>query len=420
MPPGRTQGATKGLTSGLGPFLVGDAKGTLVHEKLVALEKRLGRELPNLRKAADAAQKALEQARHAAEAHLHETHVLPAGTGSENKELGLVAFGSLARQELSGEKQSDFDYAVVAYRSVEAPSHIQQYRLAGVRAQREAGLASPGRTALFGGIISAPDLVNRIGLEDDTNRSHTLRMLFLEESVAILDKSSHDTTVRSILKRYLGDYQNEVDGSPLQKKGVPRFLLNDIVRYWRTVAVDYQAKRWTEPWLPDGFGQLGDGDTGLDPPKWGLRYLKLRSSRKLAFVGTLISLFLPRILDCYVTEELLFEQFSMPPLARLAQIANHLDDDSLEPLETIFCIADEFAGYFDSADFRDTVSPVEHPRHPEAHQVFKSARALTNDLEFALEHLFRCERPLVPERAPLDGCDAPLSLGQLTDRYLLF
>ena len=96
-------------------------------------------------------------------------------------------------------------------------------------------------------------------------------------------------TMRSILKRYLVDYHNFENVSPLHKRGVARFLLNDVVRYWRTVAVDYQAKRWDELSPPAGAFQEDDG-LGLEPPKWGLRYIKLRSSRKLAFVGSLVSL----------------------------------------------------------------------------------------------------------------------------------
>lgn len=387
---------------------------TPIHEQLEALEQKLGILLPNLRQASQDAVGAVKAAKSACTDYLYQHGALLQGKTTEDQELGLVAFGSLGRQELA-KVESDFDHAIVAYGAIERPEDIQHYRLAALKAQSELGLAEPGRSRLFGGIISASDLVNNVGLEEDTNRSHTQRMLFLEESVPILDGNHHAKTVRAILRRYLVDYRPH---GPLQKRGVPRFLLNDVVRYWRTIAVDYQAKRWDELSVPYGFAAPVES---IDKPKWGLRYIKLRSSRKLAFVGTLTSLFMPRITDSVLDAEVLFDQFRMPPLARLAQLVNHLQDPDLERLRGIFVLADEFAARLNDREFRAAVADVEHPRDPGDKPVFVQARDKTQDLQELLEALFCSRTPLTNTNAPpIQGVMEPLCLRQLTSRYMLF
>lgn len=88
---------------------------------------------------------------------------------------------------------------------------------------------------MFGTVIGAFDLVLQIGLQLDTNHSLTRRMLLLEESVSLLDNGVHEEVVRAALHRYmtLADAREEK---------VPRCQLNDVVRYWQTITVDYQAK----------------------------------------------------------------------------------------------------------------------------------------------------------------------------------
>jgi len=146
-----------------------------------------------------------------------------------------------------------------------------------------------------------------------------------------------------------------------------RKLLNDVLRYWRTIAVDYQAKRW---------GSLKED--------WGLRYIKLLISRKLAFAGTLASVLRTKS----ATVDYYMEHFGMPALARLAQLEPELSDGQKPALRQILTIADEFVGLLAQQSFREEAKAVEDPDAVSAESDFGRMRAKAMELQEALEAVF--------------------------------
>jgi hypothetical protein len=140
----------------------------------------------------------------------------------------------MARQEMT--EGSDFDYLILTHEIVDDPKHLKDCRAAVEDVRTKLKVKKPGTTGTFGRVASAADIIDRIGLEEDTDRTLTRRILLPEESEALHNLPKHAKLVARLIDRYLLDYQTQ------PKRGVPRFLLNDVVRYWRTITVDYQAK----------------------------------------------------------------------------------------------------------------------------------------------------------------------------------
>jgi hypothetical protein len=353
-----------------------------VHKEIEEAARKLGLCLDSIDEASKRTLGNLKEARQAASEALIPT--LGPNPEWSKQCLDIVLCGSFGREEVT--QQSDFDYLIVAHEVVHDPNLILAFRQAAKKAKKDLGRATPGRTGIFGGLlVSAAEMVDRIGLENDTNADLTHRLLLLEESVPLLNEDRHRKLIYAILKRYLIEYED----SP--KRGVPRFLLNDVVRYWRTVAVDYQAKRWL----------------GMDPEKSGLRWFKLRTTRKLAFAGTLIALFWPNLTDQEAEADLLYRQFSMPPLARLAQLHTYLPEASqaLEALGNLLKIANSVIQYLDDERVRNTWMTVS--------DIDEEAKQLTEQLQNNLQILFTSECPLT-----LSPCQ--VTLRYLHDRYLVF
>jgi hypothetical protein len=125
------------------------------------------------------------------------------------------------------------------------------------------------------------DIVHQIGGQSDTNRNTTQRVLLLLESRAVGKEAAYDRIIKAVINRYLEE-DNHLLTEDDNSYRVPRFLLNDIVRFWRTMAVDFASK------------QRDRGGKG-----WGLRNAKLRMSRKLIFASGLLICF-----SCHLDPEL--------------------------------------------------------------------------------------------------------------------
>lgn len=322
--------------------------------RLRELQNKLGTEWTAINKAIADTERDLTELEHI---------LLPSDGRPLAENVSLVFFGSLARGESTS--QSDLDWTLLINGEVD-PQHFS-IRQSIRKKLRAAEKIEPGATGTFGGLAFSHDLVHCIGGQDDTNRNLTLRMLLLLESLAIGDDEPRKMVIRAILSRYLAD---DPSWTWKPERKLPRFLLNDVVRFWRTMAVDFADK------FHDQEGE-----------KWALRNAKLRFSRKLILLTGMFACFSLRLgrpqsptkeagqtVESAITY---FENyFSRPPLEILADEMLMLDAPP-KICVAVFSAYDQFLGILDNKEARVELQTV--PRElADKSPVFQNVRTLSH------------------------------------------
>jgi hypothetical protein len=330
------------------------------------LSSRIGEKWPHIRAAQDEARTRVKELR-----TLIATLKPPANTS-------VVGFGSLAREEWTS--GSDLDWTLL----IDGPTDMAHF---GVTTDVESLLkkhafAEPGPTGTFGTMSSSHQLVHEIGGLEDTNQNITRRILLLLESVSLSDEITHERVIRAILERYVvGDPAT----TSAAKFHAPLFLLNDIVRFWRTLAVDYAAKKWQR------------SNKG-----WALRNIKLRMSRKLLFAKGLLLCFLcdeefaGRPTTSLIDSELLSICFSQSRRTAIDLVCDFLlkfADPGVS--REIIGAYDRFLGVMRDPDSRNRLKdlPFEQANDP----FFDEQRKTTRQFRDALELLFFNTHPRLTE-----------------------
>jgi hypothetical protein len=283
-------------------------------------------------------------------------------------EGALVVFGSLARGEYT--LGSDLDWTLVIDGRADS-LHVKV--LHSLKHELEP-FKSPGPTGVFGSLVFSHDLVHAIGGDEDTNKNTTRRLLLLLESTAInagLSKEVRGRILNAILSRYIEEDANFIAANN-SKDRIPRFLLNDVVRFWRTMAVDYANKY---------RARAGEG--------WAVRNIKLRMSRKVSGLLMCISWALRDVDDSddeFVVQKLvnhLQAWTQRPPLESLATIVIQYAPSLAADL---FDNYDAFIAILDNKEQRELLEKLS-PEEAYDNAAFLEARSIAIGFDGALTKL---------------------------------
>jgi hypothetical protein len=146
------------------------------------------------------------------------------------------------------------------------------------------------------------DVLEKLGSpQDDALNYFTARMLLLTESKLLVNEDLYRSLVRVIIDSYFRDFHDH------EKNFQPIFLVNDLIRYWKTICLNYEAKR-----------NRRDKE-GLEKTKEHVKNFKLKFSRILtcfSFVASILA-----IKDGVVPDAIV-EICLQTPLQRLDQLSS--------------------------------------------------------------------------------------------------
>lgn len=215
-----------------------------------------------------------------------------------DKQLCVYCAGSLGREEVG--KHSDLDIFVLAREEI---SHLDELEILAtvININNNLGYDKFSNDGRYLKVYSLKKMLATLGEPwDDSENLFTARMLLLLESKPVYDEELYTEFLSSIINHYFRDKRGKRTFKPL-------FLINDILRYWRTLCLNYERVR-------DDIGR-----------PWRKKNINLKFSRMLTVFGTILPLIAKPISDASEIHELV----TLTPHQRLAQGLDMLFDPEL-------------------------------------------------------------------------------------------
>lgn len=224
----------------------------------------------------------------------------------EKPNISIATAGSYGRMEAS--KESDLDFIILCGDGSKDEGNEIRQEVNNIL--DELGIEKPNPKGAFSTTQSSKTLVEDIGSKSDFADSLTQRMLLLMESRPLYNELLYEKIIQELLDKYL-----ELVKKDQRKEAV--FLLNDLIRYFRSIAVNYQNTFWRE------------GE------KWTLRNVKLRHSRVLIYAGLLLPL-LNASKDQTNKCDYILRQMRLTPMERIVGVYLENNDNNYPRILKIY------------------------------------------------------------------------------------
>lgn len=208
--------------------------------------------------------------------------------------------GSYARREVTSGSDVDLFFL---YTGQHKPTAIDYQRIVRDRL-KNAGFEMPAAGGVFSDPLSVSMTREMIGGQDDTNIQITRRMLLLLEGEWIFNEQLFQETRTQLLKQYVPE--------SLRDDQICLFLLNDVIRYWRTICIDFE------------FKVQNDGK-----PR-AIRLIKLRFSRMLLFLAGVLAIGATYGQKVEEKLETLNTYLALPAIERIQTIVGETANPALE------------------------------------------------------------------------------------------
>jgi hypothetical protein len=222
----------------------------------------------------------------------------------------VVTCGSYARREAS--QTSDMDFFTVYENQEDCPQDGQSSPDVAKVVEKLVG-NMPATGGAFAKDISKTELLENYGGSKDTNDTITRRMLFLLEGEFLTGESQFSEIRDQIISRYVRETPRDHQ--------LAFYLLNDMIRYWRTMTVDYANKT-------DQYAE--------NPKPWATRNIKLVFSRKIIYASGLFSVALTADRQEDRKCDILRSLFSMTPIERIQYVCGDAAARRLMQIYDIF------------------------------------------------------------------------------------